>query len=63
MIPALNEGETRSGVAGMTVEQMEKANRARLRRDYREASPEQRVKQVAELSRQLSSPTVHPRDH
>lgn len=38
----------------MTAEQMERANLARLRRDYRELTPEQRVKQVAELPQQAS---------
>ncbi len=43
-----------AGAIGMTTEQTEKANLARLRRDFRELTPEQRVKQVAELSRKLS---------
>ena len=50
----MKKAEPRAGAVGMTVEQMERANLARLRRDFRELTPEQRVKQVAELSRQLS---------
>lgn len=41
--------------AGMSVEQIEAANRARLRRDYEQLTPAQRVEQVIELSRQLAS--------
>jgi len=36
---------------GMSEQQMEAANRARLRRDYRNSTPSERVRQVAELSR------------
>lgn len=43
-----------SAPIGMSTKQMEQANLARLRRDFRELTPEQRVRQVAELSQQLS---------
>lgn len=46
---------SRQRPAGMSVEQIEAANRARLRRDYEELTPARRVEQVIELSRQLAS--------
>lgn len=45
----------------MTAEQTEAATRARLRRDYRDLSPAERVKQVGELSRQLEQMSVRAR--
>lgn len=46
----------------MTVEQMEAASHARLRRNFREMSPEERLKQVAELSRAVRPSAIRADD-
>ena len=56
----MSERRPRPEVAGMTPEQIDAANRARLRRDYRDLSPEQRIKQVADLSRQAAKLAARP---
>ncbi len=48
--------EKTSKLTGMSTEQMAASIRSRLRRDYRDLSPAERIKQVADLSRAMSRP-------